>query len=215
MESEELRLRVLLAEFEHVSSIGPLQRQLEHQLLGVLGVILAGLGSVTVALIPRDGDVLAGSGLAVILTTLAWILALFSAVAVTITLRIMRASRYLSRVLYPRLAQFSGERLLGWETTPSALLIGLDGPDTGERRTRSARARLVLITSAPILAGLGIGGLLSGSAATWLWVISGGLSLLGRVIGAFVAASAGLVSVSLGIWGYRLATTVDRTRTTQ
>ena len=207
-----MRLRVLLAELQHVSSIGPLQRQLEHQLLGVLGVILAGLGSVIVSLLQRDGDVLAGPGIAVILTTLAWILALFSAVAVTLTLRIMRASRYISRVLYPRMEKLTGEPLLGWESTPSALLIGLDGPGRGGEVTRSRRARLVFITSAPILAGLGIGGLLSGSVAAWLWMTTSSLGPGGRISGSLAAATAGILSVIVGAWGYRLAATTDRTR---
>lgn len=207
-------LEVALAEFRHVSALGPMYRQLEQRLLAALGVVSAGVGSVAVAILqpgltpPRLGAVAA-------LTTLAaWVVVLFLSLEITFAFRLLRANRYLRDVLYPRLDALAPGHGLAWETTPSLDLIGRRGgpPGTPFRRRLARlddRARLTFVTSSPAIAALTAAAVGAVALAGALWITAALPSAL-TAIGMLLAGSAGVAAILLGFWGFRMNVHVDR-----
>lgn len=207
-------LEVVLTEFRHVSSIGPMYRQLEQRVLAALGVVIAGLGSVAVAVVQPGVTPARLAAIAALATIAAWIVVLFLTLEVTFTLRILRANFYLRDVVYPSLDRLAPGHGLRWETTPALDLIGRTEESAG--RTVGGRigefdniARRVFITSTPAIVALAFVTLSAATLGVVLWIASGVATGV-TVAGVAIAASAGAVAVTLARWGYRVNQRVDR-----
>lgn len=209
---KELRLQVLLTEYQYVSGLIPLYREVEAKALSTTGIVLAAIASLVAALSQIKDPDLNAQGAIVSLSS--WLLVLFAAVEVTAQLRIIRASRYLRDVLYPRVSELVGEDALGFESTSGLSMIAKDKTRIHEKSISNV-LRANLLTSAPISLGIGVTGLVlpfvgliwiagtplfsafSNQTAVWF-----SLGLLG-----------GLVSLSLGIMGYILTRSVEFKKT--
>lgn len=207
-------LEVALTEFRHVSSIGPMYRQLEQRLLAALGVVTAGLGSVAVAVVQPGITPTRLAAVAALATIAAWIVVLFLSLEITFTLRIMRANRYLRDVVYPTLDRLAPGHGLRWETAPALELIGRRGATGGGALARRVAAlddgaRRVFITSTPAIVGLAVAASSAAVLAVVLWLAAGVVRAVG-VAGVTLALAAAGVALILARWGHLANRHVDR-----
>lgn len=150
---DEMRLQAVLHEFNFVSGLIPMYREVEARALSTVGLVLAGVGTVVAALMQVDNpDPQVQGGL---ISFTAWIFALFSAVHLTAQLRILRASEYIKRNIYPELDLLLGKRVIAFETTLSEELIGASRQERGFK----ARIKRRLVTSVATAVALGLTGL--------------------------------------------------------
>lgn len=203
-------LTALLAEYNFVSSLIPFYRGVEVRALSALGLSAGAIGTVFVALAEQQGaNVAVLSG---ILSVTTWLFVLFVTIEVTASLRIKRASTYISTFLYPQIRALTSQANLAWESTPSLALIGL----TEVRRLKDPRNQLrrTLVTSGPLSLGIGVAGGLVGCISL-IVLLSSDRSALDPIfvwLYAVVATFGGSLSLFLGVYGFRLTREVERER---
>ena len=96
-------LDALLAEYNFVASLIPFYRDIEMRALSALGLSVGAITTVFVALAEQQGAQIAV--LSGILSFTTWLFVLFVTIEVTASLRIKRASSYISRYLYPKIIE--------------------------------------------------------------------------------------------------------------
>lgn len=204
-ERDQLQLDAVLSEYNYVSGLIPKYRDVEARALSTVGLVLAGLASVVAALMASEAHDRHVEGGIVAIS--AWIFALFGSVQLTAQLRILRASRYLQRYVYPQLEELTGTSVMQFERIKSDEL--LDIPEEG--RTLIQRVKRRLITSVANSIGLGVLGFTMPflgvfaiskvepqdiASLWWFWV-----GLIG-----------GIISLILGIIGVELSLDVERSK---
>lgn len=202
---EQMRLDAILNEYNFVSGLIPMYREVEARALSTVGLVLAGLASVVAALMASEAHDRHVEG--AIVSIAAWIFALFGSVQLTAQLRILRASRYLQRYVYPELEKLAGPDVMQFERIKSDQL--LDIPSEG--RTMLQRLQRRLVTSAANSAGLG----LLGFAMPFLGAFAISRVSLEQVPGLWwfwVGLVGGALSLTLGIIGVELSLDVERSK---
>lgn len=198
-----MRLEAVLNEYNFVTGLIPMYRDVEARSLSTVGLVLAGLGSVVAALMTvKSSDHLIE---AAIIALAAWVFALFSSVQLTAQLRILRASEYLKQYLYPELEKLVGEKPMQFEQIPSARLIGVNP----ERPTLVQRIKLRLVTSVANSVGLGVLGL----AMPFIGAFAIGKLSVPDVFGHWwfwLGLIGGLLSFALALIGINLSGDVER-----
>lgn len=201
-------LDALLAEYNFVSSLIPFYRDIEMRALSALGLSVGAITTVFVALAEQQGAQIAV--LSGILSFTTWLFVLFVTIEVTASLRIKRASSYISRYLYPKIVEVAPLANLAWETTRSLDLIGVErkGSYNGARNY----LRRTLVTSGPLSLGIGVAGSVVGAVAIVVLLVSDRSSInpLFVWLYAAVAAVGGGLALCLGIYGFRLTREVER-----
>ena len=204
-EVADLKVQALLAEYQYVSGLIPYYRSVETGVLSTMAVILAALAGLIGTLNTiKDAPDMQVQG--IIVANTSWLVLLFTAIEVTASLRIMRASTYLKEELYPRLHKVVGSEIMGFENKPSLELIR-NRKAQGRHSLVSDWLRAKLVTSAPILLGMGllavtlplVGLAMSGFSLSFVNCIAFSLGGLGGVLGLLV-----------GLMGYRLTPAVER-----
>jgi hypothetical protein len=188
--TDDAVLRLILAEYQYVSQLIPLYRQLET-------FVLAGTGLVASAALAAFAALTSGQSpdrrtASIVLAAAAWGPALLLLVEITALTRITRASRYISRHLQPIAEKLTGRNdVLFFEVAPTEPLIEDLGQGQSGKFFRvlvklfasSVGIQIIPLVSACALA---VGGLIvDGSTATWL------LSSI-AIVWAAAAASYGL-----------------------
>lgn len=200
---DQLRLDVLLNEYNYVSGLIPMYRDVEARALSTVGLVLAGLASVVAALMATETD--NGEVEGAIVSVAAWIFALFGSVQLTAQLRILRASEYLKRHLYPELEKLVGKKPMQFEIIPSSELLGI--PDQG--RSFTQRIKLRLVTSVANSVGLGV----LGFAMPFLGAFAISQLTIGLALQAWwfwLGLVGGLIALLLALIGINLAGDVER-----
>jgi hypothetical protein len=198
---DQLKLQVLLAEYQYVSGLIPYYRSVETTVLSTMAVILAALagfiGSLNSTSTGKAPIELEGN----IIALVPWLMLLFIAIEVTALLRILRASVYIKKKLYKKLNALLGEKTMRFEKIPSLKLIGNRNAE-GLHKTISDFQRKNLIGSNTILWGMGLTSLALAALGN---VVSNQFTLF-HLAGYFAA----LISLIVMTTGLRLAKSVER-----
>jgi uncharacterized membrane protein YidH (DUF202 family) len=195
------RLSVVIAEYEYVTGLIPMYREMESRALAMVGLLFGGLATLVAAMQQAQFDVEVQG---MLVATSSWILLVVGAVEITSILRIMRASNYLKNILYPAVEAITGNQTLKFETAKFDELF-VEFPNRFEYRLRKN-----LITSGPISFGIGLAGLV----VSFLGVfgLAGVRSFADLELWAIFSIFGGFLGLLIGIYGYWLSTRAERTK---
>jgi hypothetical protein len=187
MDAEGVRLQLLLAEWQWAAGLVQYHRDVELKALAGNGLVISAVAAAYAALEAGEGGDPATAE-ATVMAVASCVAAFIVLVAVTASMRAMRAASYVREWLHPLATEMSGDgRYLAWELVTDRLYQGLAGPFG-----RGLLLRTVASTTVVVLVALT--SVLLGVAA---WVVDD--SAGARVIATFGAVCAvGLAF--LGVW---------------